>query len=510
MQWLNKIADELVKRQPEGEILIESGASPSGTYHFGHLRELITADAILLELKRRGRQARHVQFVDDLDALRKIPFNVPAEFEQYLGMPLCDIPAPDSSSRSYADYFLQGLIEACSYLGIEAEFIRSHERYRSGWMVPAIEKALQHAPAARQALAKISGRQLDEHWSPIQILEKGRLKKRPFKSIDPQAKTLVYSNGEGQPATVNYDDGKVKLDWRIDWPARWWLLKVDCEPSGRDHMTKGSSYDTGSQIVRAVFGTEPPYPVSYDFINMAGDTKKMSASKGTGLDAVEAAQIMPAEVMRFFVLRADPLKRLYFDPVNGVVQLMDEFAAFAARTDRTESEEQLLYICTRGVGHKTVSRVPFSLLVASYQAALKDPEYTLAIISRTEYAGAAKQDAAIIKTELKFIDNWLQKYAPEEVKFSLSESADKNKFTDTEKQFLTTLANQIAQAPANADGGWFHKTIYDLKDQSDLEPKQMFGVLYRALIGKTHGPRAGWFLSILPRDWLIKRLRLEA
>src|SRR5579884_968669 len=202
MQWLNKIADELVKRQPEGEILIESGASPSGTYHFGHLRELITADAILLELKRRGRQARHVQFVDDLDALRKIPFNVPAEFEQYLGMPLCDIPAPDSSSRSYADYFLQGLIEACSYLGIEAEFIRSHERYRSGWMVPAIEKALQHAPAARQALAKISGRQLDEHWSPIQILEKGRLKKRPFKSIDPQAKTLVYSNGEGQPATV--------------------------------------------------------------------------------------------------------------------------------------------------------------------------------------------------------------------------------------------------------------------------------------------------------------------
>jgi len=38
---------------------------------------------------------------------------------------------------------------------------------------------------------------------------------------------------------------------------------------------------------------------------------------------------------------------------------MDEFAALAAKPDRSESEEQLLYIATRGIDHKTVSRVPF-------------------------------------------------------------------------------------------------------------------------------------------------------
>src|SRR5687768_12593424 len=101
MQWLEKIADEVEVLQPVEEILIESGASPSGTYHIGHLRELITCDAIRLELISRGRQARHVQFVDDLDALRKIPVNIPAEYEKYLGRPLCDIPAP-SGSGSYA------------------------------------------------------------------------------------------------------------------------------------------------------------------------------------------------------------------------------------------------------------------------------------------------------------------------------------------------------------------------------------------------------------------------
>ena len=63
--------------------------------------------------------------------------------------------------------------------------------------------------------------------------------------------------------------------------------------------------------------------------------------------------------------------------------------------------------------------------------------------------------------------------------------------------------------PADADGAWFHNTIYAFKETAGLAPKELFTTLYRAVIGKTSGPRAGWFLSILPRDWLIRRLRME-
>ena len=509
MQWLNNIVDDIVARRPDGDILIETGSSPSGTYHFGHMRELITADAVTLELRRRGRTARHIQFVDDLDALRKIPVNVPADYEQYLGLPICDIPAPDGSDRSYADYFLQGLIDACRQLHIDVEFIRSHEKYRSGFMVPAIERSLERVPQARHALETISGRQLDEHWTPIQVMENGRLKNRRFVSMDTANKTLQYEDKDGQVQTVDYSKGEVKLDWRLDWPGRWWLLKVDCEPSGRDHMTKGSSYDTGVQIMKDVYEAEAPYPVAYDFINMAGDTKKMSASKGTGLDALEAAQLMPPEVMRYYVMKSPPLKRLYFDPVHSVVQTMDDFAAFAASENRSDGEEQLLYISTRGIDNKTVSRVPFSLLVASYQAALRDPHRTLEIISRTEYAELAAADEAIIRAELGFIDAWLEKRAPEDVRFALTDKVNASDFSDAEKNFLSALADKVAKAPDGADGAWFHQAIYEFKTD-DMPPKVMFTTLYRALIGKTSGPRAGWFLSILPRDWLIKRLRLEA
>lgn len=509
MQWLNVIIDELISRYPEGEILVESGGSPSGTHHLGHMREFVTSDAIMLELRRRGRQARHVYFADDMDALRKIPIDIPEHYKDYLGVPLCDTPAPDGSDQSYADFFLSQLQRATAALGVEVEFIRAHEKYRSGFFVPAIERSLEHIDEARHALETISQRKLDEHWTPIQVMENGRLKNRKYLGINKDTKTVRYLDAEGVEQDVRYDTGEVKLDWRLDWPGRWWLLKVVAEPFGRDHATKGGSYDTGVQIMRDVYDAEPPYPVPYDFINMAGDTKKMSASRGTGLDAEEGSTIMPPEVVRYFILRAAPSKRLYFDPVDGVTQLMDEFAALAAKPDKTADEEQLLYICTHGQSQKTVSRVPFSHLVASYQAALKDADKTIAIIKRTEYAQIAEEDADIIRNELRFIDNWLQKRAPEDVKFSLANSVESGAFSDTEQQFLKQLAEKVSEAPSDADGSWFHNAIYGLKDETGMSPKEMFTVLYRLLISKTSGPRAGWFLSILPRDWLVARLRLE-
>ncbi len=509
MNWLTQIADEIESRYPEGEILIESGGSPSGTYHLGHMRELVTCDAILLELHRRGREARHIYFVDDLDVFRKVPINVPEEWSQYLGMPLCDVPSPDGEEgKSYADYFLQGLVDGCKALHVDVEFVRSHPKYRSGWFVPAIELCLQHIPQIRQALETISNRKLEDSWTPIQVLENGRLKKRSFVSIDVVDKTIRYRDAEGAEQTARYDTGEVKLDWRLDWPARWWQLHVHVEPFGREHASAGGSYDTGVQVMKDVFKADPPIPVPYDSIHMIGDTKKMSASKGTAISAMEAVQIMPAEVVRYFILRVPLNRPINFDPQEGVVKLIDEFAALTAKSDRSPAEDNLLYISTRG-NKPVVSRVPFSHLVASYQASLKDADKTLEVIKRTEYEQTAQEDAEIIREQLRFIDEWLRLRAPEDVKFSLAETVDVNDFTEQEQNFLRTLSEKVAAAPADADGMYFHERIYELKDQLGLQPKDMFTTLYKALIGKTSGPRAGWFLSMLPRDWLVQRLNLE-
>lgn len=511
MQWLQTIVDAIIARQPEGEITVESGASPSGTYHIGHLREIITNDAIVLELKRRGRQARHIHFVDDLDALRKVPVNVPAEhYEQYLGKPLCDIPAPDGSDMSYGDYFLSRFLHSAEKLGITLEVVYSHTKYREGYFTDAIERVMAHTAEARQALERISGRTLPDTWSPVQVMHEGYLKNRHVTGIDTTAKTITYDAGDGTAVAVRYDKGEVKLDWRLDWPARWWKLNIVAEPFGRDHASAGGSFDTGIGIMKDIFQAEAPIPVPYDFINRAGDTKKMSASKGTGIAAHEAVAVLPPEVIRYFILSAAPSKRLYFDQYQGTIRLVDEYAELQAKSDRTPEEDQLLYICSAGLLQKTVSRVPFSHLVASYQAALKDPQLTLAVIQRTEHSKAATEDESIITTELQFIDNWLRHWAPDDVKFELLKQIDFSGMSDAQQEYCKALAMKVEAAPADADGEYFHKAIYEFKDSSSLPPKELFTTLYKVLIGKEAGPRAGWFLSILPRDWLVARLRLEA
>lgn len=510
MQWLNKIADELIARHPDGELVVSSGVSPSGTYHLGTLREVLTAEVIAWELRRRGQAVRHIHVVDDLDVFRKVPIGVPASFEQHLGRPLCDVPAPDGSEQSYADYYLKDLTYAAGKMHLDMEVMRAHQKYRQGFFTQAIETALEHAETVKSILERISGHAVDEHWSPIQVVEDGYLKNRRFISINTAAQTLVFADKDGQERQISYADGQVKLNWRIDWPARWSLLGVKAEPFGRDHATKGGSYDTGVAIVTEVFQAEPPVPVPYNFINRTGDTKKMSKSAGDTITAAELLDMLPAEVVWFFIFRYAPDKQLFFDEGPTLMRLVDEFGELLAKPDKTESEQQLVDLCLHGVERPTVSRVPFSHLVASYQAALKDPAKTLAIIGRTEYATAAQADAEIIAAELQFIDTWLQKRAPEDVKFSLAETVDPGTFSDAQKSFMAGLADKIAEAPAEADGAWFHQAIYEFKQSSGLEPKALFVTLYQAIIGKDSGPRAGWFLSILPRDWLIQRLRLEA
>ncbi len=509
MQWLNKVADDVIVAHPEGEILVSSGVSPSGVYHVGTLREVLTADAILLALRERGREASHIHVVDDLDPLRKIPSGVPAEFEKYFGMSLIDVPAPDGRAASWADYYFKDFAKSTKVLGLDMDVMRSHKKYRTGFFVPAIEKVLANIDRAKDIITKISGRQLDESWSPIQIKEDEYLKSRRFLTIDTKNKTLLYEDKNGTQQQIGYAHGEVKLNWRLDWPARWWLLGVDVEPFGRDHATKGGSYDTGVGLMKKIFGEPAPLPLPYEFINRTGQTKKMSKSSGDSLAISDMLEILPPEVLRFFVLRYAPDKQLFFDEVDGVVKLIDDFAALLAKNDKSAEDEQLIKISLGNISQSTISNIPFSHLVASYQAALKDDDKSLEIIRRTEHKETVDAQEETIKKELKFIDNWLKKWAPEEVKFELAAMPPKV-IAEKEREYLLALAKKVESAPADVDGEWFHKAIYDLQAPSGLTPKQMFSTLYRVLIDKESGPRAGWFLSILPRDWLIKRLKLEA
>ena len=107
------------------------------------------------------------------------------------------------------------------------------------------------------------------------------------------------------------------------------------------------------------------------------------------------------------MFKSSPDKQLFFDAGPTLIRLVDEFSELLAKPEKSPAEQQLLELCMQGIDEPTVSNIPFSHLVASYQASLKDADKTLEVIKRTEHAKVAAQEAEIIKNELRFIDHWL-------------------------------------------------------------------------------------------------------
>ena len=75
--WVARFADEVIaeadRRAPGKTIVCASGLSPSGPVHLGNQRELMTPHLVADEIRRRGRDVRHILSWDDFDRFRKVP-----------------------------------------------------------------------------------------------------------------------------------------------------------------------------------------------------------------------------------------------------------------------------------------------------------------------------------------------------------------------------------------------------------------------------------------------------
>lgn len=517
--WLDLAVREILAAYPKGEITVSSGISPSATYHIGHFREIMTADALTWGIRQAGRQATHIHVVDNFDPLRKrYPF-LPESYEQYVGWPVCLVPDPFDECRdehkTYAEHFYREFEAYAKQMGIVPDqVVRSYEDlYSTGKMATNIEKAVAKVDLIKDIFRELSNRELPADWQPLQLLGPNKsFKELTYKAIDPETKTITATDSSGHDHEVSYSEGKAKLNWRLDWPARWQVLGVQVEPFGaQEHGAAGGSYETGVSFDRDIFDSEAPIPgVRYGNVHMLGDTKKMSSSLNNLITPAQALKVMPPEVLRYFVVRSRPERTLYWDSGQGLFNLIKEFATTKEIVEDggvAEFADAYRYAVSSGQT-QTISSVPFDHLVQVYQAARGDDQRALEMIARTGFEDYAHKQKAEILNELKFVANWLQHYAPDSVKFELQDKLPKVELNDAQTKFLTDLAERV-EAKA-LDGPAMHEAIYAAKDAAELKPAEAFKTLYLVLLGKDHGPKAGWFLASLDRAWLAKRLRLEA
>ncbi|MCC7543107.1 lysine--tRNA ligase [bacterium] len=508
--WLDAILDTVEQRAAGQPVLVCSGITPSGPYHVGHAREILTAEAVRRGLELRGLEARHMHNVDDFDALRKRYAYLPESYEQEAGKPVYIVPAPDGRSASYAEQYFSAYAAAAEKLGIPMEIWRSHEEYQAGKFAEVITTALQRRDDIARILETISHREVPTDWQPVQILDAAtqNLRTAEFLSFDTEAGLVEYRSADGAVKQADIRAGEVKLDWRVDWPARWHMLGVTVEGFGKEHATKGGSYDTGSAIQREVFGTEPPIPVPFNPINLKGDTRKMSSSIGNLVTIDQALEFIPPDVLRYFVFKSMPSKVLEFDPGLGMYNLIDEFAATEAAVQAgLEAQfEQAWRVSVLDPSDATISTIPYSHLVTTYQAARQQEEATLALLKKT-HPSQVEAEGAVIQRELTYIKNWLQtEYAPESIKFALADELPDVTPTAEGADFLQTLASDYPETP---EAEVVQTLIFETAKAHDVQPRDGFKLLYRLFIQKDAGPKLGGFLADLDRDFVMARLRRE-
>lgn len=519
--WLDIAVREIIETYPEGDIVVSSGISPSASYHIGHFREILTADALAWGINQvPGRKAIHKHVVDNFDPLRKRYSFLPESYEQYVGWPICLVPDPFDDCRdqhkTYAEHFYQEFKGHAEKMGVfPDEIIRSYEDlYQSGKMADAIEKSVDQAAKVREIFAEVSNRKLAEDWLPLQLLSKNKsFAELRFESIDTEVKTITGVNEAGGTEVLDYTKGQIKLNWRLDWPARWQVLGVQVEPfSVQEHGAAGSSYDTGVRFSQDIFGYAAPIPgVRYGNIHLIGETTKMSSSKGNLITPEQALDIMPAESLRYFVVRSKPDRTLVFDPGLGFYNQVDEFSKVEEAVEKGESHDfaEAYKFAKAGKEEKAVAAIPFSHLVSVYQTAQGDEDQILTLLARTGYDKVVADQKDVLLREIPYVKNWLVKYAPDSVKFEVQKELPEVALSDGQKKFVAVLADNLDKA-GELDGPEMHQVIYAAKEDADIKPGEAFQALYRLILGKDSGPKAGYFLSSLDRGWLIKRLRKEA
>lgn len=521
--WSDQAASSILAERGSN-ITIATGITPSGPIHIGNLREVLTAHAIYRSLEGMGSSPRFIYIADTFDPLRKVYPFLPAEYEKYVGWPLYRIPDPEGCCASYAAHFVKPFVAALGELGVKVEVLEAHEIARSGAYKDVVAEALLGSDKIKEIIREVTGRTLPEDWSPYQAecASCHSISDTKTGEFDGSAGLVSYTCKCGHAGKADISKGEGKLMWRVDWPARWKALGVSVEPFGKDHAAAGGSYDTGVRISREVFGYEPPFPYIYEWIYLKGQGA-MASSTGVAISTEEMLKVVQPEVLRYLVLRVRPEKHIDFEPGHGMTKAIDEYQALANGYVRGELEalEKRIFEMS-ATGEVTIDQemhISFTHFAVLVQIAQGSVDKAFEIIERSGYS-LSDQQKDFYRSMTEKVWHWLSSYAPDDLRFTVQKDLpDVSSLSDGQKAMLSELAQKVegldnaAESSAGGENGEehlasvMHNLIYNTGNAHGLKPKESFGAIYRVLLDRSAGPRAGFFAASLDRDFLVRRFK---
>ena len=523
MDWADELAASV-----EGPQVVNDSKTPSGTVHVGSLRGPVILDVITRALRARDLPTTLLYGVDDLDPMDAQALLSPDAIEREMGRPLAHVPDPHGDCHaSYARHFAGIFIDTFAGLGIAPDrYYWMSDIYPTGQMDPFIRTALDRAETVREVYRRVANVRHPDHWLPLGVICPNCGKIGTTIASDWDGATVAvhckpdlvtWATGCGWTGRVAPFGGTAKLPWNLEWAAQWALFGVTIEPNGKDLATAGGSRDRSDAISREVFEREPPINFPYEFLNIGG--KKMSTSKGRGAAAHTITTVVPPEQLRFLFVRSRPESAIEFDPegTDAIPRLFDEFDRLAAATAGREVRGEL------PSGHESIFR--YSLLdpaadVAATADAFRPAFGHLALLVQVPGVDVADRvttekgwpltpaEGADLEIRLSAVRRWLDAYAPERARLEIRRDGlpvEAELLRPEQRGFLRALA-EVAHGDAPASGEQWQAAIFAVATDHGLDAKAAFNALYLAFLGRANGPRAGWLLASLERDFVIGRL----
>ena len=403
------------------------------------------------------------------------------------------------------------------------------EVYASGEMDPYIRTALDRAAVVREVYRRVANVGHPDEWHPLSVICErcGRIGTTIVTAWDGErvhyecrADLVEWASGCGNAGDTSPFGGRAKLPFNVDWAAKWSLFGVTIEPNGKDLGTKGGARDRSEAIAREVFDREPPTNVVYEFLNIGG--KKMSTSKGRGAAAHLVADVLPPEQLRLLFLRPRPNQAIDFDPdgTDAIPRLFDESDRIAAAVAGREVKGELPADPERLFA--AVQMNPAADLAAE-ASAYRPPFGHLALLAQVpgvsvaERAAAEKgtpldeREATLLNERLRAARAWLDAYAPERARLTIHRDGlppAAAELDDAQRDLLARLADALAGSAWTGEA--LQAAIFAAATGAQLPAGRAFAALYLAFLGQPNGPRAGWLLASLDRDFVIGRLREAA
>lgn len=519
MFWADKIVDDFIANRKDvvdtkESIIIRDEKTPSGRVHVGSMRGVAMHGAVSRVLADRGVSNTFLYEFNDFDAFDSIPAYLDEkEYVQHLGKPLYALPAPVGEGN-YAQYFSDEFARTIEASGFYPQFYYSSDEYRAGKYNEVIKTALLRADDIARIYKEVSGGERPEGWLPIMMVcEKcGKVATTRATSFDGEKVSYVCdqdvsgAEGCGHSGSNTPFDGAAKLLWKVEWAAKFKVFDVDIEGEGKDHATKGGSKHVANEISRQVFEYTPPYDFWYEFFLVGG--KKMSSSKGAGSSAYAVAELVPPHIFRLALLGREPKRAINFDPDGDTIPLLfDQYDKLAEKyAAGVEDDETRLFELIHQEEKIHARFLPrFSQVAFLEQMPHMDIENEVA---RIKGAPLTDEDKKELEERLVYARKWLEEHAPERYVYELQLERipeETKEFSEEQKNALRRVLG-VVRASEKLEGGELHSALHDIRKEIGIEPKDFFGALYLTFLGKESGPKVGWFLSVLDKDFLEQRL----